>query len=158
MGTHRSAHQRTQSTQEHRQTPGGCAPYSGCDHLPVSHWLLMEPHSPRLWRRRHHSSHFPALAATGLVCPHVGDPGGGMRRLGSGAVGMASSGCHPGQSAYGGDRLGPNPTDRGEQGSKRSLLTEGGAAHSPPWWRRPMYTTRKCLNRPWKPSWWSVRN
>lgn len=33
-----------------------------------------------------------------------------------------------GKARMGGDRLGPNPTDRGKQGSKRSLLTEGRGA------------------------------
>lgn len=31
-----------------------------------------------------------------------------------------------GKARMGGDQIGPNPTDRGKKGSKRSLLTEGG--------------------------------
>ena len=38
---------------------------------------------------------------------------------------MASSGLRPGYSSPGGDAIGPNPTDRGKAGSKRSLLVEG---------------------------------
>ncbi len=37
---------------------------------------------------------------------------------------MASSGHRDGQSALGGDLIGPNPTDRGKNGVKRSLLVE----------------------------------
>ena len=38
---------------------------------------------------------------------------------------MAGSGCGDGQSPFGGDLVGPNPTDRGKNGVKRSLLVEG---------------------------------
>jgi len=37
---------------------------------------------------------------------------------------MASCRCSDGQSPLGGDHIGPNPTDRGKAGVKRSLLVE----------------------------------
>jgi putative transposase len=37
---------------------------------------------------------------------------------------MASRRCSLGQSSFGGDLVGPNPTDRGKKGVKRSLLVE----------------------------------
>lgn len=39
-------------------------------------------------------------------------------------MGLAVGRLCPGQGPDGGDRIGPNPTDRGKRGSKRSLLTE----------------------------------
>ena len=38
---------------------------------------------------------------------------------------MAGSRCGHGQGPFGGDLVGPNPTDRAKNGVKRSLLTEG---------------------------------
>lgn len=37
---------------------------------------------------------------------------------------MASGGYSPWQSAFGGDAIGANPTDRGKPGTKRSILTD----------------------------------
>lgn len=37
---------------------------------------------------------------------------------------MASGGRHAGQSALGGGLIGPNPTDRGRNGTKKSVLVE----------------------------------
>jgi putative transposase len=39
---------------------------------------------------------------------------------------VASRRRHDGQGAAGGDLIGPNPTDRGKRGVKRSLLVEAG--------------------------------
>ena len=39
---------------------------------------------------------------------------------------MASGRCGDGQSPFGGDLIGANPTDRGKRGVKRSLLVEAG--------------------------------
>jgi putative transposase len=39
---------------------------------------------------------------------------------------MAGNGCSHGQGPFGGDLIGPNPTDRGKNGVKRSLLVEAG--------------------------------
>ena len=38
---------------------------------------------------------------------------------------MAGCGRGHGQSSFGGDLIGPNPTDRGKAGSKRSVLVDG---------------------------------
>ena len=38
---------------------------------------------------------------------------------------MAVRGCGDGQSAFFGGLVGPNPTDRGKNGSKKSLVTDG---------------------------------
>jgi putative transposase len=38
---------------------------------------------------------------------------------------MASRGLHAGQSPVWGGAVGPNPTDRGKNGSKKSLVTDG---------------------------------
>lgn len=38
---------------------------------------------------------------------------------------MASGGRRHGQGSFWGDEVGPNPTDRGKAGTKRSLLVEG---------------------------------
>jgi putative transposase len=40
-------------------------------------------------------------------------------------MGMAGRRRRPGQGAFWGEQVGPNPTDRGKAGSKRSLLVEG---------------------------------
>ena len=37
---------------------------------------------------------------------------------------MAGRGRHAGQGPAGGDLIGPNPTDRGKNGTKKSLLVE----------------------------------
>jgi len=39
---------------------------------------------------------------------------------------MAISGRSDGQGAHGGDAIGPNPTDRAKNGTKRSILVESG--------------------------------
>ena len=40
-------------------------------------------------------------------------------------MGVAGNGRDADQRAAWGEKTGPNPTDRGKQGAKRSLLTEG---------------------------------
>lgn len=37
---------------------------------------------------------------------------------------MAIGGCGPGKARCGGDKIGPNPTDRAKDGVKRSILVE----------------------------------
>src|ERR1041385_3156878 len=72
--------------------------------------------------------------------PAVGDPGpvreghgGGdraVRRIGGCGLAMAERRWRPGPGAFGGDEVGPTPTDRGKNGTKRSLSVE---ADGGPW-------------------------
>ena len=85
----------------------------------------MEPIAERAWRRQHHPSHFSTVGGTGCVAPNVGSSDRGVRRVGRRGLGMASGRRNHGQGAFWGDLIGPNPTDRGKAGSKRSLLVDG---------------------------------
>lgn len=55
----------------------------------------------------------------------VGGSPGGLRRPERTGVDLAEYRWSDDQSPFGGEATGPNPTDRGKQGTKRSLLTEG---------------------------------
>ena len=85
----------------------------------------MEPIAERAWGRQHHPSHLSEVGGTGCLAPNVGSLGGRMRRVGRCGLGMASGRRSHGQGTFGGDLIGPNPTDRGKAGSKRSLLVDG---------------------------------
>ena len=85
----------------------------------------MEPITEGAWRRQHHSSHLPTVGGTGCLAPDVGSPGGGVRRVGRRGLGMAGGRRSDGQGSFWGGLIGPNPTDRGKAGSKRSLLVDG---------------------------------
>ena len=61
----------------------------------------------------------------GRLAPNVGSPGGGVRRVGWRGLGMAGGRRSHGQGTFWGDLIGPNPTDRGKAGTKRSLLVDG---------------------------------
>ena len=50
---------------------------------------------------------------------------GGVRRVGWRGLGMAGGRRSHGQGTFWGDLIGPNPTDRGKAGTKRSLLVDG---------------------------------
>ena len=65
---------------------------------------------------------FP-VGRDGRLAPNVGSPGGGVRRVGWRGLGMAGGRRSDGQGW--GDLIGPNPTDRGKAGTKRSLLVDG---------------------------------
>ena len=93
--------------------------------FPTAQRVPMEPLAARAWRRQHHPSHISAVGQTGCLVPNVGNPGGGVRRVGRGRLGMAGSRRSHGQGSFGGDLIGSNPTDRGKAGVKRSLLVDG---------------------------------
>ena len=85
----------------------------------------MEPIAERAWGRQHHSSHLSTVGRDGRLAPNVGSPGGGVRRVGWRGLGMAGGRRSHGQGTFWGDLIGPNPTDRGKAGTKRSLLVDG---------------------------------
>ena len=85
----------------------------------------MEPIAERAWGRQHHSSHLSTVGGDGRLAPNVGSPGGGVRRVGWRGLGMAGGRRSHGQGTFWGDLIGPNPTDRGKAGTKRSLLVDG---------------------------------
>jgi transposase len=61
------------------------------------------------------------------------------------------------KAPFGGAATGPNPTDRGQKGVKRSTLCEGHGLGCR-WrsrWRAPMSTTRSSPHPPWTRSSWS---
>ena len=68
---------------------------------------------------------FQRWVGTGVFAPNVGSPGGGVRRVGWRGLGMAGGRRSHGQGTFWGDLIGPNPTDRGKAGTKRSLLVDG---------------------------------
>ena len=76
--------------------------------------------------------------------------GGTVRRVGRCGLGMAGGRRGHGQGTFGGDLIGPNPTDRGKAGSKRSLLVEGQGG--------PLSIVVHCWMRPWRRLWSNVRN
>ena len=67
---------------------------------------------------------FQRWVGTGVLHRMWG-PGGGVRRVGWRGLGMAGGRRSHGQGTFWGDLIGPNPTDRGKAGTKRSLLVDG---------------------------------
>ena len=67
----------------------------------------------------------PKELGDGRLAPNVGSLGGGVRRVGWRGLGMAGGRRSHGQGTFWGDLIGPNPTDRGKAGTKRSLLVDG---------------------------------
>lgn len=55
----------------------------------------------------------------------------------------------------GGQAAGRSPVDRGKQGTKRSLLTDGRGSRWAAWPLRPTATARRCCGRRWRS--WPVR-
>ena len=53
-----------------------------------------------------------------------GRAGGGMRRIWWRRLGMAKCRRRHGQGAFWGDQVGPNPTDRAKNGTKRSVICD----------------------------------
>ena len=98
---------------------------NGSHHLPAAQRVPMEPIAERAWGRQHHSSHLSTVGGDGRLAPNVGSPGGGVRRVGWRGLGMAGGRRSHGQGTFWGDLIGPNPTDRGKAGTKRSLLVDG---------------------------------
>ena len=94
-------------------------------HLPPAQRVPMEPIAERAWGRQHHSSHLSTVGGGGCLAPNVGSPCGGVRRVGWRGLGMAVGRRSHGQGTFWGDLIGPNPTDRGKAGTKRSLLVDG---------------------------------
>ena len=94
-------------------------------HLPAAQRVPMEPIAERACGRQHHSSHLSTVGRDGRLAPNVGSPGGGVRRVGWRGLGMAGGRRSHGQGTFWGDLIGPNPTDRGKAGTKRSLLVDG---------------------------------
>ena len=68
---------------------------------------------------------FQRWVGDGCLAPNVGSPCGGVRRVGWRGLGMAVGRRSDGQGTFWGDLIGPNPTDRGKAGTKRSLLVDG---------------------------------
>ena len=66
-----------------------------------------------------------------------------------------SADCSMGKARFGGDRVGPNPTDRAKNGTKRSLIVEADGGPLGGWWPGPTSTIPSCLNRRLMRSWWS---
>ena len=85
----------------------------------------MEPIAERTGGRQHNPSHLSTVGGTGCLAPNMESLGGTVRRVGRRGLGMAGGRRGHGQGTFGGDLIGPNPTDRGKAGSKRSLLVEG---------------------------------
>jgi putative transposase len=59
------------------------------------------------------------------------------------------------KAPLGGERTGRNPTDRGKQGTKRSLLTEANGIPVGLAVEGPIATTRSWSRRPWRASRWN---
>ena len=112
-----------------RPKPGAASALPTTDaqrhHLPAAQRVPMEPIAERAWGRQHHSSHLSTVGRDGRLAPNVGSPGGGVRRVGWRGLGMAGGRRSHGQGTFWGDLIGPNPTDRGKAGTKRSLLVDG---------------------------------
>src|SRR5262245_931646 len=93
-------------------------------HLPDAQRLPVEPAARALPRRQLGASHVPPLGARRRVRADLGGARQAQRGAGRGGLGVAIGRWHAGQGAAGGDLIGPNPTDRGKRGVKRSLLVE----------------------------------
>jgi putative transposase len=84
----------------------------------------MESPAEGVPRRQFGPSHLPALGAPRRVRSPLGRPARSLRGLGRLRLGVAGRRRGDGQGQDGGDLIGPNPTDRGKKGVKRSLLVE----------------------------------
>ena len=124
LGGDRAVDRRTRSTQAHRSQEGRPAQDAQRHHLPYAFWMPVEPVASPPWRRQHSPSHTPKVGVHPSVPQDVGthpDPVRGVERRG---LGMAVGGHFDGKSSFGGDAVGPNPTDRAKPGTKRSILVE----------------------------------
>lgn len=84
----------------------------------------MEPVAQRVSRRQFSPPDVPALGCLWRIRRYLGRARPGMPRTWWRQLGMASCRWRTGQSTFWGDQIGKNPTDRGKNGTKRSLLTE----------------------------------
>src|SRR5215207_3729075 len=127
VGKDRAYPRRTRPLEEDRTPPRGSASRLGRHHLPAQDGLPVEPLARGVPRRLDRASRFPAMhgrtrgARSGLGGTARGVRGAWGRRLG-----VAGRRRGDGQGAFWGDLVGPNPTDRGKNGVKRSLLVEAG--------------------------------
>src|SRR4051794_15957117 len=112
------------STQEHRSEAHRPAGRPGRYHLPIAYRLPVEPPARGVPRRLLGASHLPAVGRTRGAGADLGGIGRGVWRTWWGELGVAGGRRSDGQGAFWGDLTGPNPTDRGKNGVKRSLLVE----------------------------------
>ena len=106
--------------------------------------------------RQHHSSHLSTVGGDGCLAPNVGSPCGGVRRVGWRGLGMAVGRRSDGQGTFWGDLIGPNPTDRGKAGTKRSLLVDGeGGPLSIVVAGANVHDAKLLEADPWTPLWWN---
>src|SRR6266849_5528688 len=124
MGHHKTDPGQIRSAQADRSQTHQCAWCVGRDHLPDAERRSVESTPPRVSRRQFGPSHVPAVDQTPRAGTHRESLGPGLRGIGRRRLAMAVGRYGPGQSSDGGDRIGPNPTDRAKNGVKRSVLVE----------------------------------
>lgn len=108
-------------------------------HLPDADQLPMEQAAEGIRRRLDGASLVSTLGRRRRAAAHLGHARRGMRRTAGHRVEVASGRWLAGQSAFGGADVGPNPTDRGKNGTKTNLLVEGqggplGVSTAPAHW------------------------
>ena len=96
----------------------------GRNNIPDAHWVPLESPPTGNGRRQHHPSDIPTLGGAWGTGAHLVGIDQGLRGAGLCGLGMAGCGLRHGQGPFGGDSVGPNPTDRGKAGSKRSILVD----------------------------------
>src|SRR3989339_771653 len=124
MGTNRTYFERTGSSSENRTQADCPATSHGWDHLSDANWLPVECPAARIRRRQLGASDLPTLDWRGRPGSPLGPAGGRMRGIGRSRLAVASRRWRDGQSPFWGGEIGPNPTDRGKKGVKRSVLVE----------------------------------
>src|SRR5215207_1212171 len=125
VGKDRAYPRRTRPLEEDRTPPRGSASRLGRHHLPAQDGLPVEPLARGVPRRLDRASRFPAMhGRTRGARSGLGGTGRGVRGAWGCRLGVAGGRRGDGQGPFWGDLLGPNPTDRGKNGVKRSLLVE----------------------------------
>src|SRR6266550_3798833 len=121
---HRADPTQTRSGAAHRPPAHRSAPGARWHHLHHAQRLPMELAAQGVWRRLLGAPHLPALGGAGHLSENLDDAGAALRRNGRRGFHLAVQRHRAGQGAFWGDQIGPNPTDRAKNGSKRSVLTE----------------------------------
>ncbi len=84
----------------------------------------MEPVAREVRRRQQRPSHDATVDSQGRFPADVGDACAKLRGTGRPQLAVAKRRWRDGQGAFWGDQIGPNPTDRGKPGTKRSVIVE----------------------------------
>ena len=124
LGDHRADSGRILATQDRRSASSRLAKDAGGDRLPHALGLPVGPTAQRVWPQEHGSRLVSALEQGRCYGEDLGHARGELPGTWCRLLGMVKCRRRNGQGAFLRDCIGPNPTDRAKNGTKRRLIVD----------------------------------